>query len=87
MFPNSQFAGRLISVKRPVITFLSVILLICIVSGVLLAFRNYIPILRINTVLRKMTPVKDNTKDKDELKQISSSIQTIIDSNQGMKNQ
>ena len=87
VFPNSQFAGRLISVKRPVITFLSVILLICIVSGVLLAFRNYIPILRINTVLRKMTPVKDNTKDKDELKQISSSIQTIIDSNQGMKNQ
>lgn len=87
VFPNSQFANRLISVKRPVIAFLSAILVICIVSGILLAFRNYIPIHRITVFLRKMIPMKDNAKDRDELKEISSSIHTIISNNEGMKNQ
>lgn len=89
VFPNTQFAARLINVKKPILAIISVILIICIATGVLLAFRNYVPIHRITMFLRQMTPQKESSdkKAKDELKEISKSIKVIINNNEGMKNQ
>ena len=89
VFPHSQFATRLVNVKKPIIATISVLLIICIITGVLLAFRNYIPIHHISISLRQMIPQKESVgkKGKDELKEISNSIKAIIDNNEGMKNQ
>lgn len=89
LFPQAQFTARLFHVKTPILVILCVILLVSVIAGVLLAFRNYLPIRRLTDFLGQRMPAKDSLgkRNKDELMEIGRSIQAIVSNSEGMKNQ
>lgn len=88
-FPQAQFTTRLFHVKTPILVILCMILLVSVIAGVLLAFRNYLPIRRLTDFLGQRLPAKDSAekRDKDELLEIGRSIQAIVRNSEGMKSQ
>jgi len=89
IFPQSQFTARLFQVKTPILVILCVILLVSVIAGILLAFRNYLPIRRLTDFLGQRLPAKDSSgkRNKDELMEIGRSIQAIVRNSEGMKSQ
>lgn len=51
VFPTGQFAGRLFASQTPFVALVSILLIICIAFGFLMALRNYMPIHNLNQMV------------------------------------